>query len=121
MWSCSQEPGAGARPARLTLPSLALSQAQIGLRYLFNFSFWGDFNEPRTSERGCEDQYFSDGCAYAVRLIGIEREKDADISVPSGARVDPVILSSLVPDLLLLLFLCVHRATLERMGLWRYG
>jgi hypothetical protein len=99
---------------------LLCPQVQIGVRYFFNFSFWGDFNEPRTSRPGCEDEYFSAGCSYAVRLIGIEREKDAAIEATAGSAAQPVLFSSLVPDLLLLLFLCIHRATLERTGLWRY-
>lgn len=90
------------------------------MRYIFNFTFWGEFNEPMTDQLGCEDEHYSADCSSAVRLFGIERDGDVNLP-PASANVitRPVFFLSLVPDLLLLLFLCIHRATLERLGLWK--
>lgn len=76
-------------------------------RYTFNFTFWGTFNERSTK---CTVHSFHKDCASAVLLIGITR---------SGAMPTPSSIH-LVPDLLLFAILCLHKLSLESLGLWRY-
>lgn len=94
-------------------------QIQIAVRYALNFSFYGGWNRPRTNEPGCENQYFNYECTYAPRIIGIERQQDVEIyPEDSNELAGPFVLTIIIADLILLVFLCIHRTAMERSGIW---
>lgn len=96
----------------------SLNQFQVMLRYAFNFSFWGSWNRSREDSPYCDGRYFTGDCALATRLIGIERQSDTPYD-PLNGMASPTVLSTIIPDVLLLLFLAIHRSALERNGLWK--
>ena len=94
--------------------------AQLTVRYAFQFTFWGEFNEPRGGDFRCEDRYISTGCAPFARVVGIERSDDIpEVYTPTSPLIGPTPLYDFVPDLLLLFFLCVNKIVMQRHGLWR--
>ncbi|EGD80710.1 hypothetical protein PTSG_01300 [Salpingoeca rosetta] len=87
----------------------ALTFYSIGtilLKLAFQFEFWGQFNAPAHSE--CRQSFFNDGCMDFPRFLGIWRYADT-----------PEFLVDLLPDMLLLLSLFVHRVNLRSLGMWQ--
>lgn len=87
---------------------LYYSQGVILLKYAFQFQFWGSFNEAVPSEASCASSLQSDSCFTAANVIGISRE-----------RKHVLFLIHLLPDLLLMVGIFIHRAAQMRLGIWR--
>lgn len=79
------------------------------LKYIFLFHFWGDFNAPAAPNGPCHESYMTTDCLTFARFFGIYRVDDG-----------PHFQAELLPDMLLLMALAVHRLALETLGLWRY-
>ncbi len=97
---------------------LLFSKFEIALRYILHFPE-GRWNASHEGIKGCSLPYFSQSCNYANRLIGVQQLNNPGVAPATPSQeVGPVAFVMLIPDLLLLLFLALHRASLERLGLW---
>jgi hypothetical protein len=80
--------------------------ALLVMRYFFQFQFLGSFNDPPPPGDPCEHSYLRPGCLTFARFLGIWRYDT------SGPIVD------MVPDVLVLFALILHRASQQYIGLW---
>ena len=103
LWGLADYPN----PSKLFwMTVLVYTIAQLMLRYAFHFDFWGDVSR---APDGCDGDSFRTDCASAVVLFGLDR--DSTSTRPSATR--------LIPDLILLFFLGMHKLALQSLGLWR--
>jgi hypothetical protein len=84
------------------------TQAVIFVKYLFQFSFWGDFNRPVDDEAGCDQTLEANDCFTFASIIGIVREPNHEL-----------FLVHLLPDLLVMVSIFIHREMQMRLGLWK--
>lgn len=77
------------------------------LRYVFQFTFMGEWNAPVDPRDSCADCYLRSGCLTFARFVGIARNSDG-----------PLPLTFLLPDLMLVVALGIHRAVLQGLGIW---
>ena len=80
-------------------------QLLIGVKYLFQFQFW-QFNKPSPI---CSNTPLPSSCISFAFILGIIRS-----ATPVG------FMSFLVPDILLLFSLFVHKASCIYHGMWEY-
>ena len=75
----------------------------IAIKYLFQFPFWGSWNFPTFI---CQQSVLQSACFTFPYIVGIDRFSEIDF------------MTFLVPDILLLFFLFVHKTSSKVLGIW---
>lgn len=87
---------------------LYYTEAVILVKYAFQFQFWGTFNDAVSDEASCDTSLQSDQCFTVASAIGITREK-----------THILFLIHVLPDLLQLVAIFLHRSAQMRLGIWK--